>query len=46
MEPPGGTGSYDSLNAYICGAIRGRMGLIFDSLMSGSLDERDALYGL
>jgi microcin C transport system substrate-binding protein len=48
MEPPGGsTGSYDSLNAYI---LRGNpasgMGLIFDSLMTGSLDERDALYGL
>ncbi len=48
MEPPGGsTGSYDSLNAYI---LRGNpaagMGLIFDSLMTGSLDERDAVYGL
>ncbi len=48
MEPPGGsTGSYDSLNAYI---LRGNpaagMGLIFDSLLTGSLDERDALYGL
>jgi microcin C transport system substrate-binding protein len=48
MEPPGGsTGSFDSLNAYI---LRGNpasgMGLIFDSLLAGSLDERDALYGL
>jgi microcin C transport system substrate-binding protein len=48
MEPLGGSaGSFDSLNAYI---LRGNpasgMGLVFDSLLAGSLDERDALYGL
>jgi microcin C transport system substrate-binding protein len=40
-------GTFNSLNAYV---MRGDpafgMSLIFDSLMSGSLDERDALYGL
>ena len=40
-------GSFDSLNPFI---LRGNpaagMSLIFDSLMTGSLDERDALYGL
>ncbi|QGM46202.1 extracellular solute-binding protein [Methylocystis heyeri] len=48
MEPPPPeTSTYDSLNAYI---LRGNpaagVGLIFDTLMTGSLDERDALYGL
>lgn len=51
--PKGGTisqevqGSFDSLNAFI---LRGNpaagMGLVFDSLMAASLDERDAYYGL
>lgn len=40
-------GTFNSLNAYI---LRGDpafgMGLCFDSLMTASLDERDALYGL
>jgi microcin C transport system substrate-binding protein len=40
-------GTFNSLNAYV---MRGDpafgMSLIFDSLMIGSLDERDALYGL
>ena len=39
--------TYDTLNIY---AMRGNgaagMGLIYDSLMSGSLDEPDSLYGL
>jgi microcin C transport system substrate-binding protein len=48
MEPPPPeTSTYDSLNAYI---LRGNpaagVGVIFDTLMTGSLDERDALYGL
>ena len=51
--PRGGTisqeqyGTFNTLNAYI---LRGDpafgMGLTFDSLMTPSLDERDALYGL
>ncbi|WP_245291610.1 extracellular solute-binding protein [Methylosinus sp. R-45379] len=48
MEPPPPEkNSYDSLNPYI---LRGNpaagVGLIYDTLMAGSLDERDALYGL
>lgn len=48
MEPPPPEkSSYDSLNPYI---LRGNpaagVGLIYDTLMSASLDERDALYGL
>ncbi|WP_210332691.1 extracellular solute-binding protein [Methylosinus sp. H3A] len=48
MEPPPPEkNSYDSLNPYI---LRGNpaagVGLVYDSLMTGSLDERDALYGL
>lgn len=48
MEPPPPeTSSYDSLNPYI---LRGNpaagIGLVYDTLMAGSLDERDALYGL
>jgi microcin C transport system substrate-binding protein len=45
QSPPSPT--FDSLNAYI---LRGNpahgMSLVFDSLMSQSLDERDAYYGL
>ncbi len=45
--PPPETSTYDSLNGYI---LRGNpaagVGLIYDTLMAGSLDERDALYGL
>ncbi|CAN2533242.1 hypothetical+protein [Methylocapsa aurea] len=48
MEPPPPEkNSYDSLNPYI---LRGNpaagVGLVYDTLMAGSLDERDALYGL
>ena len=40
-------GTFNSLNAFILkGDPANGMGLIFDSLMVGSLDERDALYGL
>ena len=45
QSPPSPT--FDTLNGYV---LRGNpahgVGLIFDSLMVGSLDERDALYGL
>jgi len=45
QSPPPAT--FDTLNAYV---LRGNQAaglqLIFDSLMTGSLDERDALYGL
>lgn len=45
QSPPSPT--FDTLNAYV---LRGNpalgMSLIFDSLMTQSLDERDALYGL
>jgi len=48
LEPTIDTnGSFDSLNPYI---LRGNpaagVGIVFDSLMTGSLDERDAVYGL
>jgi microcin C transport system substrate-binding protein len=40
-------GTFNSLNAYVMrGDPATGMSLIFDSLMTGSLDERDALYGL
>ena len=40
-------GTFNSLNAYVMrGDPAAAMSLIFDSLMTGSLDERDALYGL
>lgn len=39
--------TFDTLNVYILkGSGAAGMGLIFDSLMSGQLDEPDALYGL
>src|SRR5438067_2009883 len=39
--------TFDTLNIYILkGNGAAGMGLIFDSLMTGSLDEPDALYGL
>ncbi|HYA81603.1 MAG TPA: ABC transporter substrate-binding protein, partial [Methylocystis sp.] len=45
--PPQKNSSFDSLNAYI---LRGNpaagLDLVFDTLMAGSLDERDSLYGL
>ena len=45
--PPQKNSSFDSLNAYI---LRGNpaagLELVFDTLMAGSLDERDSLYGL
>ena len=45
--PPTKNDSFDSLNGYI---LRGNpaagLNLVFDTLMTGSLDERDALYGL
>ncbi|HMK90829.1 MAG TPA: extracellular solute-binding protein [Methylocystis sp.] len=45
--PPYKNSSFDSLNGYI---LRGNpvsgLELLFDTLMAGSLDERDALYGL
>ena len=45
--PPPETSTYDSLNPYILrGNAAAGVGLIYDSLMTGSLDERDALYGL
>jgi microcin C transport system substrate-binding protein len=40
-------GTFNSLNAYVMrGDPATGMTLIFDSLMTGSLDERDAVYGL
>src|SRR3954454_23744666 len=40
-------GTFNSLNAYVMrGDPATGVTLIFDSLMTGSLDERDALYGL
>ncbi|MEA2759994.1 MAG: microcin transport system substrate-binding protein, partial [Methylobacteriaceae bacterium] len=40
-------GTFNSLNAYVMrGDPASGMTLIFDSLMTGSLDERDAVYGL
>lgn len=40
-------GTFDSLNPFILkGAPAGGLGLLFDTLMTGSADEPDALYGL